>query len=328
MSFIQASASPQGTIGLDLGGSSIKGGVLSDQNERLWVRQAPSEVHNRPQEILERTAALAQDLQAQARAHGLSVTAVGISSTLDVDPRQGRFLSAHYPYLKIWDDFPIADWLQQRLGVPVVVENDGPAAAWGEFRLGAGAGHSSMLMVTLGSGVGGGAVLEGQRLSETVGSAACFGHMSINLHGPRCPCGLRGCWELYVSATALERRAATARNRFHGQTRLQARPTGRQIVQAAEEGDELATRLLAEHGRYLGIGLVNLANLFNPGLIVIGGGLSLAGAHLLASAEEILQAQRLPLRGEIKLSLAQFPYDAGWIGAALLAGDFIGGFHV
>lgn len=310
-------------LGLDLGGFNLKGGIISPQGERLYVEQVPSGLHTDPGGLLDRLVALTERLQRQARAKNLYPAGLGLSSTLDVDPDRGYFLPVHYDHLKIWEGVPIAEQLRARCDLPTLVENDGPAAAWGEYCAGAGLRQHSLLMVTLGSGVGGGAVLEGQRLRETLGSAAYFGHMTIHFEGPPCPCGRRGCWELYASATALEGRAAQVRRSIK-ETILSAAPSSDEIVRAARQGDALALQLLEEHGRYLGIGLVNLANLFNPGLIVIGGGLSLAGDVLLEPARRVLSAERLPMRGDLRVVPAKHPLDAGWIGAALLAWEKFG----
>ncbi len=194
--------------------------------------------------------------------------------------------------------------------------------------MGAGRGYESLVMVTLGSGVGGGVVLEGERLPDTLGRAAYFGHLCIDQNGLDCPCGRRGCWEMYVSATALEQRAAEAVAAAWRSTRLEKRPTARQIVAAAQEGDDLAIRLLREHAAYLAVGLTDLANLFAPPLIVIGGGLSLAGELLLAPARQQMNAQRLPIRTEIIVLPSQLPFEAGLLGAALLSLERFGGVHV
>jgi glucokinase len=305
------------TLGLDLGGTSLKGGVVDAQG-RVHCRCATaSELHSHPERLLASLDDLITRLRAEAAGCNWTVAGIGLSSTIDVDPMKGRFKFASYGHLKQWADFPIRDHLQATYGLPALVENDGIAAAWGEYRAGAGRGCASMLQVMLGTGIGGGAVLDGQRLPGSVGSGACFGHMSIDLNGPRCVCGQRGCWELYASGAALEARAAQA-VADQGTTRLGPKPDGRTIATAAAEGDSLALALLAETGRYLGHGLVNLANLFNPEVIVLGGGLVKAGAPLLRPAQQILAERRLPLRPVLEVRTAQLGADSGVAGAALL----------
>lgn len=315
-------------IGLDLGGSGLKGGIVNRQGSLLRLKQVASPVHERPEQIAEVLAGLLNELAAEARAAGWTIVGAGVSSTLDVDPQSGCFLPPHFAHLQQWQGYPIGQALEKASGLPVLVENDGPMCAWGEYLAGAGRRSESLVMVTLGSGVGGGAVLEGKRLPETLGWAAYFGHLCIDQHGLECPCGRRGCWEMYVSATALERRAAEALAVPSQPTRLSGQPTAPQIVAAAQAGDALANRLLQEHAAYLAIGLTDLANLFAPPLIVVGGGLSQAGELLLAPARQQMNAQRLPIRDEIVVLPSQLPFEAGLLGAALLSLEKFGGVYV
>ena len=141
---------------------------------------------------------------------GAVVAGIGLSSTVDVDPVAGRFKFASYAHLEQWSGFAIREYLATTHGLPAWVENDGVAAAWGEYCAGAGRGFGSMVQVMLGTGIGGGAILDGQRLPGSVGTGAYFGHMSIAVDGLCCVCGQRGCWEMYASGVALERRAAEA----------------------------------------------------------------------------------------------------------------------
>jgi glucokinase len=306
-------------IGIDLGGTRLKGGVVTSDGRLVFEIQTASELHTQPEGIVDRLVELIQSLQAEARSRDMPLVGVGLASTLDVDPERGRFLPVHYPHLARWNDFPIARHLAEQCGLAVSVENDGIAAAWGEYRIGAGLGTKSLLLVSLGTGIGGGAILEGQRLRDSLGSAACFGHMVINFDGPLCPCGRSGCWEMYASATALQQRAAQSIASNLVATILPSEPSGQDLVEAARRGDSLANELLAEAGAYLGIGLTNLANLFNPGVIAVGGGLALAGELILEPARSILKTQQLPLKGSLELVPAHNPLHAGLLGAALLA---------
>ncbi len=315
-------------LGLDLGGSGLKGGVVSSTGKLLKLKRMPSPVHAHPDRIAEALAALLRTLATEALAEGWQVVGAGVSSTLDVDPQSGCFLPPHFAHLQPWQGYPIAQDLQDALGLPVLVENDGPMCAWGEYLVGAGKGFDSLVMVTLGSGVGGGAILEGNRLANTLGRASYFGHLCIDLDGLECPCGRRGCWEMYVSATALEQRAAEVLASKQLSPRLGMNPTAQQIVAAAQAGDEFALQLLDELAGYLAIGLTDLANLFAPPLIVVGGGLSLAGELILAPARQQMDDLRLPILPEIALVASQLPFEAGLIGAALLALERYGGVHV
>ncbi|MCS7248972.1 MAG: ROK family protein [Anaerolineales bacterium] len=315
-------------IGLDLGGSGLKGGIVDGAGKLLKVKQVPSPVHSHPEQIADALVTLLQALAEEANREGWQVVGAGVSSTLDVDPQTGCFLPPHFDHLQRWQGYPIAQYLESALSLPVLVENDGPMCAWGEYLVGAGKGYDSLVMVTLGSGVGGGVVLEGKRLPNTLGRAAYFGHLCIDLDGLICPCGRRGCWEMYVSATALERRAAEVVESEARPTHLGKQPTAQQVVAAAQDGDALATELLNELAGYLAVGLIDLANLFAPPLLVIGGGLSRAGELLLAPARQQMNALRLPICSEIALVASQLPFEAGLMGAALLALERFGGVYV
>jgi glucokinase len=315
-------------LALDLGGSTLKGGIVDSLAQVRYRTRLVSPVHSQPSAVVEVLLQLLHHLQREAEQRHWLLVGAGVSSTLDVDPALGCFLPPHYQHLEGWEGFPIARSLQDGCGMPVLVENDGPISAWGEYLAGAGKGARSLLMVTLGSGVGGGAVLEGQRLPHTLGRASYFGHMCIDYDGLDCPCGRKGCWECYVSATALEAKAAQAVQKFPGSTCLSPKPSAQEVVSAAQQGDALAASLLAEHAAYLGIGLVDLANIFAPEIIVIGGGLSLAGEGLLAPARQHLNRERYPVAGEVKLVASQLPFEAGLLGAALLALERFGGVDV
>lgn len=180
-------------LGLDLGGAGLKGGIVNSEGKLLEGKHLPSPVHDQPEQIADVLAKLLRDLAEEAQAQGWEVVGAGVSSTLDVDPQSGCFLPPHFAHLEGWQGYPIAQYLQDAIDLPVLVENDGPMCAWGEYLVGAGRDYNSLVMVTLGSGVGGGVILEGKRLPDTLGRAAYFGHLCIDQHGLACPCGRRGC---------------------------------------------------------------------------------------------------------------------------------------
>lgn len=312
------------TLGLDLGGTTIKGGLVAADGAVVYALQTASDLHSAPARVLEQLEELIEGLRTHASTQKTTINGIGLSSTIDTDPLAGRFKFANYAYLKPWVDFPIVAWLEERFGLPACVENDGVAAAWGEYRAGAGRGYASMLQVMLGTGIGGGAVLDGQRLPGSVGSGAAFGHMCVDINGPPCVCGHQGCLELYASGVALEQAAAQAVAAEPAATRLGPHPTGSEITMAACAGDLLAQRVLAAAGRYLGVGLVNLANLFNPEVIVIGGGPAQAGDYLLAPARAWLEQKRLRLRPIVEVREAQLGAHSGVVGAALLCNEMGG----
>jgi glucokinase len=210
-------------------------------------------------------------------------------------------------------DAPMRADLSARLGVPVVLENDATAACWGEREVGAGTGADDFVMVTLGTGIGGGIVAGGQLQRGANGFAGEIGHMVVDPDGPPCPCGKRGCWERFASGSALGR---MAREQGLGQT-------GEDVTNAAVAGDPAHQRLLTEFAWWVALGLVNLAYIFDCSLFVLGGGLIDAGDLLLDPVQEafttlLAGSQHRP---PVRVVPAKLGSDAGAIGAALLARD-------
>ncbi len=306
-------------IGLDLGQTALKAGIVDTQGSLIASDEIESNFLIHPELLPIEISSLIDKLLELSASKGLQIAGIGLSSTIDVDSRSGRFRFIHIDDLKEWEGFSIRDFLHSRTNLPVVVENDGVAAAWGEFSVGAGRGFRNMISITVGTGLGGGIILDGQRLPDSLGSAAYFGHMTINFEGPVCDrCGQRGCWELYASSTALVKRAGSAILNQGIASSLTGAPTGRDIVNAAKAGDPLALELLAEIGWYLGVGISNLVNIFNPEIVILGGGLVHAGDLLLDPVKTSMDTQRMKLRENIELRSAQLGAYSGVIGAALL----------
>jgi glucokinase len=254
------------------------------------------------------------------------VVAVGIGAAGFVSNDRRRVLFA--PHLEYGDE-PIADLLQDSLGLPVVVENDASAAAWAEFSCGAGRGVPDQLMVAVGTGIGGGIVVDGKLLRGRFGVAAEIGHINIVPDGRRCGCGLQGCWEQYASGRALVQEAFEVANASPAQARdlltlAGGKPeaiTGPMITEAAIAGDVAALGCFDELGRWLGRGMAQLAAILDPGVFVIGGGVSAAGDLL---RERVLSSYRkhLTARGHRPIAdirIAELGPEAGIVGAADLA---------
>lgn len=247
---------------------------------------------------------------------------VGVASLMDV--AGGRAVhSVHLPLT----DMPLRDVLQRRLGLPVAVDNDATAACIGEHVFGAGAGAREMLMLTLGTGVGGGIVCGGRPYRGVGGAAGELGHIMVDANGPQCPgdCPNRGCLEAYVSGTAMGAMAMAAAQAQPSSGLGRALRAGetvdsRLLTRLAVAGDDEAVALLARCGGYLGAGLVTLVNIFNPELIVVGGGAAAAGDLLLKPARRVLAQRALrPARDQVRILPALLGPDAGVVGAAALA---------
>jgi len=307
-------------IGVDVGGTKVAAGLVDEQGTILARTRRPTPSTN-PDDVEETIAAVVDELRV-----GREVVGVGIGAAGFVDDERSRVLFA--PNLT-WRDEPLRDEVSARIGLPVVVENDANAMAWGEYRFGAGRGEQHLAAVTVGTGIGGGLVLDGRLHRGRFGVGAEFGHVMVVPDGRRCGCGQRGCWEQYCSGRALlhEAREIADVQREYGATLLalgRGRPEGIQAVDvtwAAQGGDPAALDCFAEVGRWLGQGLADLAALLDPGVFVIGGGVADAGELLLAPAR-VEFARRLtagPYRPHAWIRLAELGNEAGLVGAADLA---------
>ncbi|WP_432479810.1 ROK family glucokinase [Nocardioides sp. GXQ0305] len=308
------------TCGIDVGGTKIAGGVVDEDGtvvENLRVESPATDV----EAIEDAIAGLVAEL---ASRH--DITAVGVGAAGYVDRSRATILFA--PNLA-WRDVDLKAELEERVEVPVVIENDANAAAWGEFRFGAGHDVDDLLLVTLGTGVGGGLVVDGQLYRGGFGVAAEIGHLRLVPGGVRCGCGMRGCLEQYASGSALVRDVRElAAGQSTGSDSLLERAGGRveaidgpMITQAAREGDGFARGRLASVGSWLGQGIASLAAVLDPTVVAIGGGLSEAGEMVLGPAREAF-ARNLPggdHRPLAEIRKATLGNDAGLVGAADLA---------
>jgi glucokinase len=306
-------------VGIDVGGTKIAGGVVDEAGRILATARRESPATD--SDAIERAI---EDLVAELRA-GHDVKAVGVGAAGFVD--SGRSTVMFAPNLA-WRDEPLRADLEKRIDLPIVIENDANAAAWGEFTFGAGEDVEDSLLVTVGTGVGGGIVLNGQLHRGAFGVAAEIGHMRVVPDGRICGCGKKGCWEQYASGTALVRDtkeqaregsliARSLVDRAGGVENI----SGPLITEAARDGDSFAREQLAVIGRWLGEGIASLAAILDPAVVVIGGGVSEAGDLLL---EPIRAHYRANLTGrhyrpELEVRAAMLGNKAGMIGAADLA---------
>ena len=308
------------SVGVDIGGTKVAAGVVDDAGAVLARarRLTPSRDPRAVEETIVEVVTLLR------KEH--EIAAVGIGAAGFVDSDRSHVLFA--PHLA-WRNEPLRDAVAQAVGLPVVVENDANAAAWAEWRFGAGRGESRLVCVTLGTVIGGGIVFDGTVQRGRHGMAGEFGHMVVVPDGHRCECGNRGCLEQYASGNVLGREARElARASSPVTVPLMQRVdgdvdalVGPLITEAAQDGDPCAIELFEEVGRWLGIGLANLAAALDPGLFVIGGGVSDAGELLLRPARESFR-RTLTGRGfrpEPRIVKAALGPEAGLVGAADLA---------
>lgn len=303
-------------LGLDVGGTKVAGfavgenGSVRDRVELL----TPAEDADA---ILGTLFSAIDSLRARIEPEAVGVGAAGMVQAATGILRWAPNIA--------WRELAIRDLVAERYGLPVTVDNDANAAAWGEYRAGAGRGYRHLLMVTVGTGIGGGIVQEGALWRGAHGFAAEIGHIIVEPGGPRCGCGNLGCWEQVASGQALDRAAVRAvrtdPNGAIARAAAGAAPAGPHVAAAAGAGDEPALAILSEIGRRLGEGMAGLANVLDPDAIVVGGGMAEIGATLLDPARAaFLDALEAPgHRPEIPIIPAVLGNDAGGIGAGLLA---------
>ena len=306
-------------IGFDAGGTKLLGGVVDDalrvhnRVHRLWRSGDRAETLELMVEAVE-----------EARVAAPDATAVGFGIPARVEwPRGASVGAVHLPL----EDFPFRDWLSERLGLPVWVDNDANLALLAELRAGAARGATEALMLTLGTGVGGGIAIGGHIYRGSTGAGAELGHMVVDLDGPPCQAGCpgRGCLEAFVSGPAIGRAGEQEGRADAGSQLGSAVASGREITGAlvtelAHDGDAAARRVIEAAGRHLGAGLVSLVNAFDPEVIVVGGGVMRAGELLLAPAREVVAERALsPARDHARIVPAHFADEAGMLGAAVLA---------
>lgn len=307
------------TVGVDIGGTKVAAGLVDGDGVilRRVVRPTPS---TSPADVEDVIAGCVEEL-----GEGVQVSAVGIGAAGFVSADGATVVTS--PNLA-WRNEPLRDRVAARLGVAVTVDNDANAAAWGEFRFGAGRGGDDLIMVTVGTGIGGGIVLSGRLFRGAHGLAAEIGHLRAVEGGRACGCGLVGCWEQYCSGPALLRTAGrVARVPVLGRRLRELaggsvpQLTSSMVAQAAAEGDAGAQECFADVGQWLGKGLADLAAIFDPAVFVIGGGVADCGELLLAPARAAF-AERLTAgaaRTHPKIVPAVLGNDAGLVGAADLA---------
>ncbi|KOT91623.1 MULTISPECIES: ROK family glucokinase [unclassified Streptomyces] len=307
------------TIGVDIGGTKIAAGVVDEEGTILETCKVPT-----PQATDELTEAIADAVRTISADH--QVEAVGIGAAGYVDEKRATVLFA--PNID-WRHEPLKDKVEQRVGLPVVVENDANAAAWGEYRFGAGQGHSDVICITLGTGLGGGIIIGNKLRRGRFGVAAEFGHIRVVPDGLLCGCGSQGCWEQYASGRALLRYArqrafATPENAkvllSMGDGTSEG-IEGRHISEAARQGDPVAIDSFRELARWAGAGLADLASLFDPSAFIVGGGVSDEGELVLDPIRKSFRRWLVgnQWRPHAQVLAAQLGGKAGLVGAADLA---------
>ncbi len=311
------------TIGIDLGGTYIKGGVCDAEDRLRTQDEIETEAERGFEHVLGRMAALVEQLLDKGKLPREQVRAVGVGAPGPMSHAKGMIYGA--PNLPGFVNVPLRDRFSEKIGLPVNLENDANAAAFGEFAAGAGRNVRNMVMLTLGTGIGGGIVLDGQLIRGTYDNAGEIGHTIVAPEGRPCPCGQRGCLERYGSANAVAERLREAieageTSRLQAKVAAGERFDARDVVAAADAGDGLAARIWDETCTCLAIAVVNLQHLLNPELVVFAGGLIKAGARLLQPVQAAFDQRSWKIAPDApRIAFATLGTDAGTIGAAALA---------
>lgn len=309
------------TIGVDVGGTSTKGALVDSAGATLARVERPTDIHAGTKGVI----TTVEDLLHRAVDLEASVQAIGVGAAGFVHAGDGAITFS--PNLT-FDDPQLGDALRLRFNLPVAVDNDANAAAWGERTFGSARGLSHVALITIGTGIGSGIIVDGRLIRGATGAGGEFGHTVLDPDGPACPCGLRGCLEQFSSGTAIERTATAAVGEdpsstilaFAGDEAIKAE----HVVKAAREYDETAREILRRAGTMLGIGLSNLVNVFDPEVIVLGGGVIAAGEPFLGPArDELSRRMTAQRRRAMRLDVTTLGNDAGILGAAALAFDLI-----
>lgn len=291
----------QSIIAIDLGGTRTRAAFVDGTGRVTRKVDVETLAQGGTDGILDQLTGLVEGIAAQVG--GDDICGVGLCAPGPLDADTGVVLAT--PTVRGFQDFPLRQKLQDRLKWTVTLENDALAATFGEWRLGAGQGCDNLLYLTLSTGIGGGAVVDGHLQRGRRGMAGHFGHMALTDSGPLCPCGNVGCWEALASGTALARRADAL-----------GFATARDLCDAARAGDAAANGAIGETGRWLGIGIVNLLHLFSPSRIIVGGGLA-GNFDLLRPHVEAHVARRamVPFR-DVTIVGAALGDNAGLVGMA------------
>jgi glucokinase len=309
-------------VGLDVGGTTMKAGIVDDAGRPLSAVSLPTEAP-RGQEF--GLARMCETIRKAVEAAGLElkqIAAIGVATPGFMDIPGGLILDP--PNLRPWRNVPVRQYVQDAFGLPTAFQNDANAAALGEYWSGAGRGVRSMVLFTLGTGVGGGIILDGRVLEGRHSHGAELGHLKIEMTRPReCGCGRFGCLEAYASATAVVKRAHEAlnedggRSTLHGVLRDRGELTARDVFDTAAAGDELAGKVVEDTAYYLAVGATNAMHVIDPDMVVYGGGMTAAGEGFLERIRHHIKQLAFTVPAQhTEVRYAQLGSDAGFIGAA------------
>ena len=311
-------------LAIDLGGTQIRAALVSSDGRVMAREYRPTLSEEGPQSVIDRIFLATDCLLSPGNIDSSQLDSISIAAAGAIDV--GRGLVTASPNLPGWFDVPLRDIVKEKYGVDTFLLNDASAAALGEHRFGAGKGLNDLIYITVSTGIGGGIIINGELYSGASGSAGEIGHMTIDVNGPGCDCGNTGCLEMLASGTAIAREAI----RRIGQGEKSAiidivdgqvdNITAEHVGMAAQGGDNLASEIILRAATYLGIGLANLVNIFNPEMIIVGGGVAKMGELLLEPARQVMMERAFSLPAHaVRIVTARLGDDAGLLGAAVFA---------
>ena len=313
----------QALAGIDIGGTTIKFGLIDPRGKVIFKDQKPTVVGRGAEPLLHLVSNIAESLLYHAAEEELDVRWLGVGTPGAVEPRTGKIIGPS-PNITGWEGTELGGTLKKRINLPVFVDNDVNVMALAEARFGAAMNYKTAVCIAMGTGVGGGIVIDGKVLQGASGGAGEIGHMVIDPNGPSCRCGSRGCLEAYCSSAAIISRAnQLLKNELTPvfQEVLEGKLENmniRRLFAAYKADDPVARQVVTETAEYLGMGLANVVTLLNPEIVVIGGGIA-DGGGIVDEVTAVIKKRALRPAGEVvRIVKASLGNDAGFIGASLL----------
>jgi len=314
-------------VGVDIGGTKIMAALFSPDGKLMDRDVCPTLAEQGRDATIARMCNMVDNLLKQNNLPHATVGAISIACAGGIDTGRGIVVTPS-PHLPGWADTPLGHIFRERFGIETYVVNDASAAALGEHRYGAGKGVKHLVLLTLGTGIGGGIIIDGKLYLGAVGGAGELGHMTVEAHGPKCGCGNTGCLEMLVSGTAIER---DAMERLAGGVQsslaeiVKKHDNGirvEDVEAAARSGDRLAIDVIARAAFYLGIGFVNIINIFNPELIIYGGGMAAMGEMIVGPGRKMAAERPFSINARsVRIVKAGLANEAGIYGAAAFGQD-------
>ena len=311
-------------LAVDLGGTKLRVAIISNQGQIMAREYYLTSASDGPELIIDRMLSVMDHLLRVEDTDSSQLSSISLAAAGAIDCENGVITSS--PNLPGWHNISLRDIVKQKYGIETFLLNDASAAALGEYHFGAGKGVNNLIYLTVSTGIGGGIIINGELYCGVSGSAGEIGHTTIDVNGPVCNCGNIGCLEMLASGKAVAREAI---RRIGGGERSSlieivggkiADITAEKVYLAAQDGDSLALEVIYQAATYLGVGMVNLANIFNPEMIVVGGGMAKMGDLLLDPARQVMRERAFAISAQaVRIVPAQLGDDAGVLGAAMFA---------